>query len=56
MKSQKNFDLGVWGLETKFGPLWAQKMYQAVSPEPLLQFSQKGPPSFQDHKTNPVES
>ena len=56
MKSQKI--PGPWGLgsRNKIWSTWAQKIYQVVSPEPQLQFSQKGPYPFQNHKTNPVKS
>ena len=42
MKSQEiSWPLGL-GLRNYIWVTWAQKMYQAISPEPLLQFSQTG--------------
>ena len=41
MKFQKFTGLGVWGLETKFGPLGPTRCYLAISLEPYLQFSQR---------------
>ena len=40
MKFQKFSGLGVWDLETKFGPLGPTRCYLAISLEPYLQFSQ----------------
>ena len=34
----------------------AQKMYPAISSEPLLQFSQKEPHFLKNHKINPIKS
>ena len=31
---------------------WAQRMYQAIVPEPWLQFVQAGPYFLQNHKMN----
>ena len=41
MKFKKFTGLGVWGLETKFGPLGPTRCYLTISLEPYLQFSQR---------------
>ena len=56
MKSKKKIDLGVWGIETTFGPSWAQKTCQAISPEPWFQFPQTGAHFLKNHEINPVRS
>ena len=43
---KKFHDLRVWGLRNWIWVLWVQKMYQDISPEPKLQFSQKEDPIF----------
>ena len=46
-----------WGLRPKLhlAATWAQKMYQALSPEPSLQFCQTGPHFFQNHEINSLK-
>ena len=51
----KFLDLGVWGLETTFGPFGAKKTCQAISPIPNLQFSQTGPHFLWNHEMNRIK-
>ena len=55
MKSQKTY--WPWGplLGNYIWTNWDQKTYQAITPEPLLQFSQTGPDFFWNYKMNPIK-
>ena len=47
-----------WGLGPRnyIWATWDQKTYQAISPEPQLQFSQTGPHFLRNHEMNPIKS
>ena len=55
MKSQKMSLAWGMGPRNYIWVTWAQKTYPAISSEPWLQFSQRGPHFLKNHEINPVK-